>query len=112
MNATSAEPSESMPQDVELSDLRHQRMADLMRQSLHTQDPLRANLGASVAELIDLASRLKETINALYEANPDTVEALLQAEPAFDKYFKCLRQADRFAHLESQLRQGEQRQGS
>lgn len=76
----------------------------LMQQALDQDDPMRASLGIAIAELFDMSSQVKGSIRECFNANPNSTEVPKLAGPAFEQYFKCLRQADRFAHLDVQLR--------
>ena len=76
----------------------------LIQQALEQDDPLLGSLRVSAAELMDMASQIKGSIDESFNASANAVEALNTASPAFEQYFKCLRQADRFVHLDEQLR--------
>ena len=76
----------------------------LMQQALEQDNPMLGSIEVAAAELMDMASQIKRSIDESFNANANAVGALATAGPAFEQYLKCLRQADRFVHLDEQMR--------
>ena len=83
--------------------LRLKRVRQYLAESLAKPDALQANLGAAVGDLMEIAYRLKEAIDAVLQKEGGSLEQFDRLMPAIDKYLRLTRQADRFARLGRQL---------
>jgi len=109
MNTEETIPATRQPEQTtgELDRRKQEVNQALMQQALELDNPLQASLRIAMAELFEVAGQVKGSISKCFNVTTDSEEALKLAGPAFDQYLKCLRQADRFAHLDTQLRKPE-----
>jgi hypothetical protein len=101
---------QSMPnQDVDtgaagaspdVADRRTARIAEYLAHSLDYADPLQANVGAVNADLLLMADRLRQLLEAAPWASLEDFDDL---KPAIDSLLRIHKQIDRFAQLETRL---------
>ena len=92
---------DAVAQAAALTAMRLEKIQEYLRHSLGKVDPLEANLGAVSADLMQMALRLKEAIEADLGARQlDHFEKLM---PAIDAYLRVTRQIDRLASLDRRL---------
>ena len=96
-------------QDGSLSQARRQRIREYHAEVLGHEKPLSAVLGSLSAGLMEIGVQLEEEIHESSNAEPLTVEHLMNRRPAIEAYLKVLRQIDRFAQLEVRMRPSERR---
>lgn len=106
MNTEETIPATRQPEQT-TSDLEKKKQEvnlALMQQALGQDDPLQASLRIAMADVFEIAGQVKGSVSKCFNATANSPEALKLAGPALDQYLKCLRQADRFAHLDAQVR--------
>jgi hypothetical protein len=92
----------------EAADHRIQRLQDLLADALGEPDPLRANLRAAAADLLEIAYRLGAGIKGtMSAAGPDDPEGYEQVMPAINSMATIHRQATRYIQLDRDWASGE-----
>jgi hypothetical protein len=83
---------------------RLKRIREYRRTALAVEDPLRANLGAVNADLLEMATQTKEQWNKTVERATDSRAELVQRRVLVDDFLRLTRQSDRYSQLEIKLR--------
>ena len=100
----SAEGAESKAQPA---DIREQRIADYVAESLANDDPFEANLGVVNADLMLIAHRFRHVLEGALQESPETLAEMTEFMLGLDSYLRVVKQVDRFSQLAVKLR-GEQ----
>jgi hypothetical protein len=100
MNAPVDRPREAATaaKQPKLADLRVRRLQDMVAEALEDADPLRANLRAAVADLMEIGYRLGDAVKATMSSSRslDAVETVM---PAIANMALVHRQATRYIQL-------------
>jgi hypothetical protein len=86
-------------------DMRVQRLMDFRANSLAAASPEEALLGATNADLLEIAFLMKPVLAEALAGEP-TLAKFEQLLPIFDPYLKVTRQAERFTQVLIRLREG------
>ena len=89
------------------ADRRMQRLEDLREEALEEPDPLRANLRAATADLLEIGYRLGVGIRAAMGSPSTGWEAYEEVTPAIGSMALVHRQATRYVQLDRQWASGE-----
>ena len=92
-------------QDEQTGDMvtrRQEKIDDYREEALKNPDPLRANLGVVVSDLLELEYRYKQAMDAAFAAGNNPLETFQNLGAAMDGYHRTVRQIDRFARLDTQ----------
>jgi hypothetical protein len=81
-------------------DHRIQRLQDLRADALQESDPLRSNLRAATADLLEIGYRLGAGIKAVMGSEPTSLARYAEAMPAIGSMTLVYRQATRFVQLD------------
>jgi len=82
------------------SDRRIQRLQDLRKEALDEPNPLRANLRAATADLLEIGYRLSAGIRAVMGSGSAGLEAYEEVLPAIGSMALVHRQATRYVQLD------------
>jgi hypothetical protein len=93
--------NEAFPTPAPGPDPRLERIEDLLREALGRPDPLDANLGALTSDLLAIAYRQKQAMDARAAAGAGPKSPRAQAAD-LDAYLKTVRQLDRLVQLQRQ----------
>ena len=85
-----------------VSDRRIQRLRDLLEDALAERDPLRANLRAALADLLEIAYRLDAGIKATMGAEPKSLTMHEELLPAINSMALVHRQVTRYVQLDQE----------
>jgi hypothetical protein len=96
---SNAAPDEVL--DEVMPDLRVARILDYEAESLAKPVALEACIGSSNGTLMQIGCRLAEVINEAMVGLK--IENFARVQPVMDAYLRCMRQVDRYSHLEAAL---------
>ncbi|HBO43422.1 MAG TPA: hypothetical protein DD670_05725 [Planctomycetaceae bacterium] len=96
--------NQKSPANPEHTQQRLARLAEYRAESLADSDPLRANLGAGVADMLQMALLLRRGIDSQIKEEKITPKQFGKVAPAIELYLKIHRQTDRFIQLDQRLR--------
>jgi hypothetical protein len=105
-DATGALPVEEAANtmaDAVAANLREQRIADYMEDSLAKHDPLEANLGIVNADLMKIAHQFQRVLDDAMQQAPETLSEMIEFMPGIDGYLRIVKQVDRFSQLTMKL---------
>ncbi len=88
-------------------DRRIRRLQDLRVDAVQEPDPLRSNLRAATADLLEIGYRLGVGIKAVMGADPASLDRYAEAMPAIGSMALVYRQATRFIQLDRERAAGE-----
>jgi len=92
---------------------RQEKIDDFREEALKNPDPLRANLGVVVSDLLEMEYRYKQAMDAAFAAaGNNALETFQNLGSAMDGYHRTVRQIDRFARLDTQRDSRRQRPSS
>jgi hypothetical protein len=92
---------------LESDELRSARIEEYRYAALQHEDPLRANLGAVTAGLLDIVSKTETVVrNAMSSAGVNCFESP-NAARAINTHLNLTREVNRYANLELRLAEGE-----
>jgi hypothetical protein len=85
-------------------EIRRKRIQDYRNSALAEEDLLRANLGASNADLLEMALWMKEQWDKTVGRAANSREELSQQRAWVEDYLRIARQSDRYSQLEINFR--------
>ncbi|MEI8376043.1 MAG: hypothetical protein WCJ35_24750 [Planctomycetota bacterium] len=88
-------------------DRRIQRLQDLLVDALQNPDPLRANLRAATADLMEIGYRLGAGIKASLGSEPTSLDRFAEVMPAISSLALVHRQATRYVQFDREWTAGE-----
>ena len=88
-------------------DRRIERFRDLLEDALEEPDPLRANLRAAIADLLEIGYRLGAGIKATMGSEPKSLARYEELAPAISSMALVHRQATRYVQLDQERASGE-----
>ncbi|NLE36561.1 MAG: hypothetical protein GX621_00890 [Pirellulaceae bacterium] len=94
---------QDQPTNLEETDRRLARLADYRAEALANADLLRANLGAGVADMLQMALLLRQGIDSQVKHQAITPKQFGKLAPTIELYLKIHRQTDRFIQLDQRL---------
>ena len=91
--------------DSQPTDIREQRIADYVAESLAQEDAMEANLGVVNADLMLLAHRFRHVLEEAMQQPPETLAEMAELMPGVDSYLRVVKQVDRLSQLAVKLRE-------
>jgi hypothetical protein len=88
-------------------DRRIARLRDLLEDALDEPDPLRANLRAAIADLLEIGYRLGAGIKATMGSEPKSLARHEELVPVISSMALVHRQATRYVQLDQERAEGE-----
>jgi len=102
-NANSS-PNDEPENDAQATDPRFQRIQDLLADSLQKPDSLEANLGATNAGALMVATRFEKYLLEALNVPPDTLAEFDEMSPRVDSYGRMIKHVETISTLLIKLR--------
>jgi hypothetical protein len=84
---------------VEMSEVRLEKIKAVMTEALAKADPTESAMGAITSDMMDLAFRIKEVLNESLSDAATTVAKLQQLTPTIEMFIKLTRQIARYVEV-------------
>ena len=88
---------------MEINDLRREKIRAVMIEALGRTDPTEATLGAATSDLMDLAFRLKQDLDESHSQKANATEKFQQLMPMIQMYLKLTGQIARYVDVQRLL---------
>jgi hypothetical protein len=103
MQSKSGTLSEQRP---DMCKQRMEKIQQLLADALQQPDPLQANLGVAVSDLMSMGFWLKQAIDELLASEADPLQHFQKVSAPLEAYLKITRQWDRLVQLDRRLTDG------